>query len=394
MRRLISEPWSLRARVSLLFTAAIIIGIALGPIVVPIIVTLVRSIARIVAPSTFCSQLGAQVVGDTFDDFGSSLYTYQADCVPPYGRGGSWLWLIGVLVALVIVFVVGRFVARLVLRPVRGMTATVLDMGPQNLGQRLRTGEKKDEFGVLAKEVNNMLGRVAVGLEGQRRFAANASHELRTPLAVQRTLVEVAMITGGPNPDLGRLGAELLLVNERNEQLIEGLLVLAESDRGLSGTVPVALHELADAVIDSYVDLAAKHQVELRRSLRPRTVAGDPVLLERLIGNLVHNAIKYNREGGWVEITVADDPALRVHNTGEHVSTTMLAALFEPFRRGRGERLNSRDGAGLGLSIVRSITMAHHGTVRAVAGADGGLMISVDLPSSSDDVDAAVTPDQ
>lgn len=149
--------------------------------------------------------------------------------------------------------------------------------------------------------------------------------------------------------------------------------MLAESDRGLSGTVPVQLDELADAVLDAYTDLAAERTVELRRTLRPRTVSGDPVLLERLIGNLVHNAIKYNREQGWVEVTVDADPAapaLVVHNTGQPVPSTMLGALFEPFRRMTGDRMNPRDGAGLGLSIVRSITAAH----------DGGLRISVDLP--------------
>ncbi|HEY4022713.1 MAG TPA: HAMP domain-containing sensor histidine kinase [Pseudonocardiaceae bacterium] len=368
----------MRARASLLFAIAVIAGIALGPTVVPIVIAIVRSISRILVPSSFCTNL-ADEIATGFPD-SNMTGEYHNNCAPPDGPVSTWVLLGGALLALAAVVVIGRIVARLVLRPLRGVTGTVRDLGPQNLGQRIRTADKNDEFGLLVKEVNDMLGRVAVGLEGQRRFAANASHELRTPLAVQRTLVEVAMVTGGPNPDLGRLGAELLVVNERNEQLIEGLLVLAESDRGLSGTVPVALHELADAVMDAYTDLAARYRVELRRSLRPRTVAGDPILLERLIGNLVHNAIKYNREGGWVEVRVAEDPALLVHNTGEHVSTTVLASLFEPFRRGRGERLNSRDGAGLGLSIVRSITMAHEGTVRASAGEDGGLIISVDLP--------------
>ena len=359
------------------------LGVAIGPTVVPLVVTLVRSIARIVAPSNYCTDFARQVAGRAVGSLqleGGDYGSYSDQCLPPDGTTGSWVWLVGTLAALVVLVFVARFPARLVLRPLRAATTAVRDMGPQNLGQRIRTTDANDEFGVLAKEVNDMLGRVAVGFEGQRRFAANASHELRTPLAVQRTLVEVAMVTGEPNADLRRLGAELLLVNERNEQLIEGLLVLAESDRGLSGTVPVALHELADAVLDAYSDIAAQRHVELRRSLKPRTVAGDPVLLERLIGNLVHNAIKYNREGGWVEVTVADDPVLVVHNTGQHVPSTMLTSLFEPFRRVRGERLNTQDGAGLGLSIVRSITMAHQGTVRASAGEDGGLRISVDLP--------------
>jgi signal transduction histidine kinase len=294
------------------------------------------------------------------------------------------LLVIGIIVALLVLAWLLRLPARLALRPLREMTGAIRDLGPQNLGRRITATGKRDEYGVLAREVNDMLGRVAIGFEGQRRFAANASHELRTPLAVQRTLVEVAMVTSAPDRDLRRLGAELLLVNERNEQLIEGLLVLAESDRGLSGTVPVALHELADAALDAYVDQARERGVTLHRDLRQRVVPGDPVLLERLITNLVHNAIKYNVDGGRVEVEVGDSPALVVSNTGQQVPSVALGALFEPFRRLRADRLNPQDGAGLGLSIVRSIAMAHHGMVRATARDEGGLVISVELPSATE----------
>ena len=225
-----------------------------------------------------------------------------------------------------------------------------------------------------------MLNRVAVGFEGQRRFAANASHELRTPLAVQRTLVEVAMTTsGGVDPDLNRLGAQLLLVNERNERLIEGLLVLAESDRGLVGTAPVHLDELVAAALTNYTELASEHGVDLRRGLAPRQVDGDPILLERLISNLLHNAIKYNEPGGWVEIVVAETPAMVVHNSGQQLPTEAIPALFEPFRRRVADRTNHRDGAGLGLAIARSIVTAHNGTITATPGTQGGLRISVTL---------------
>lgn len=347
-------------------------GCALGAVLDPVAVTEVRSVARIVAPSSYCTNLA----GDSF--FADA---YLHDCAPPYGVAGTWLVLVAVIAGLLVALWLLRFPARFALRPLRSMTGAVRDMGPQNLGQRIAATGKRDEYGLLTREVNDMLGRVAIGFEGQRRFAANASHELRTPLAVQRTLVEVAMVTGRPDADLRRLGAELLLVNERNEQLIEGLLVLAESDRGLNGTVPVALHELADAALDAYVDLAAERGITVTRDLTPRTVAGDPVLLERMITNLVHNAIKYNVDGGTIDVTVGDSPALIVSNTGQQVPSTALAALFEPFRRLRSDRLNPQDGAGLGLSIVRSIAMAHNGTVRATAREDGGLRISVELPA-------------
>lgn len=302
-------------------------------------------------------------------------------CPPAYGPGARWWAILAVLAGLAVLVSLFWVIGWLVLRPLSRMTATVNEMGPQNLGQRIRWPGSPDALGKLANSVDDMLDRVAIGFEGQRRFAANASHELRTPLAVQRTLVEVAMTTsGGTDPDLNRLGAQLLLVNERNERLIEGLLVLAESDRGLVGTGPVRLDELVSAGLKNYTELADEFGVTFRRGLAPRTVPGDPILLERLISNLLHNAIKYNEPGGWVEVVVADTPALLVHNSGHHLPAEAIPALFEPFRRRVADRTNHRDGAGLGLAIARSIVTAHTGTITAHPGTQGGLRVTVTLP--------------
>jgi signal transduction histidine kinase len=319
------------------------------------------------------------------DNTGGSLCLTSSGelCPPVFGPVGRWLIVVLLVVGLVAVILLFRVVGQFVLRPLATMTGTVDDMGPQNLGQRLRWSGPRDELGTLADSVDGMLDRVAIGFEGQRRFAANASHELRTPLAVQRTLVEVAMTTsGGTDPDLNRLGAQLLLVNERNERLIEGLLVLAESDRGLVGTTDVQLDDLVSATLTNYTDLATDHGVTLRRGLTPRTVPGDPILLERLISNLLHNAIKYNEPGGWVEVVVADSPALQVHNSGQNLPAEAIPALFEPFRRRVADRTNHRDGAGLGLAIARSIVTAHSGTITAHPGSQGGLRITVTLPTA------------
>jgi signal transduction histidine kinase len=303
-------------------------------------------------------------------------------CPPPFNPLARWVILVALLLGLAVLIWLLWMIPRTVLRPLRAITGTVHEMGPQNLGQRIRWFGSGDELRTLADSVDAMLDRVAVGFEGQRRFAANASHELRTPLAVQRTLVEVAMTTsGGTDPDLNRLGAQLLLVNERNERLIEGLLVLAESDRGLVGTSQVQLDELVDAALTNYADLAAEHGVALRRGLAPRIVPGDAILLERLISNLLHNAIKYNEPGGWVEVVVADRPALLVHNSGQQLPAEAVPALFEPFRRRVADRTNHRDGAGLGLAIARSIVTAHSGTITAQPGTQGGLQVTVTLPA-------------
>src|SRR5580692_748424 len=265
------------------------------------------------------------------------------------------------------------------LGPLKATAETVRRLGPQNLGQRIGLTSADDQFKELADAIDDALDRLAAGYESQRRFAANASHELRTPLAVQRLLTEVALEDPAAGEDLRRLGAQLLRTNERNEQLIEGLLALAESDRGIQGKLPVRLDELAGRVLDAHAGLAQTAQVTLRRELAPTLVAGDEVLLERLIANLVSNAIKYNQPGGWIELEVAAEPALTVRNSGDRVPTEAIPVLFEPFRRLGSDRVRGRGGVGLGLAIVRSIVIAHEGTIQARPLPDGGLELEIPL---------------
>ena len=273
-----------------------------------------------------------------------------------------------------------------VLGPLKATAETVRRLGPQNLGQRIGLAGGDDQFKQLADAIDDALDRLAAGYESQRRFAANASHELRTPLAVQRLLTEVAMDDPGAGQDLHRLGAQLLRTNEHNEQLIEGMLTLAESDRGLQGKIPIRLDTLAGRVIDQHEEQAARHQLTLRRALAAATITGDPVLLERLIVNLIENAIKYNEPGGWVEIGVSRGPdglrgTLAVRNTGAPVAAEAVPVLFEPFRRLGDDRVRGRGGVGLGLAIVRSIVTAHQADLQARPRQDGGLEIVIDLPS-------------
>ncbi|HEV8555933.1 MAG TPA: ATP-binding protein [Actinophytocola sp.] len=288
---------------------------------------------------------------------------------------GIALVVTGVLAALL-----GWWTAGRALRPLNTITSTAQRLGAESLDRRINLDGPQDELKELADTFDGMLDRLAAAFDGQRRFVANASHELRTPLAVQRTLIEVAMADPTATPELLRLGQHLLHTNERSERLIEGLLVLARSDQGLVSRVPVRLDEIVDAVLRSSAAMATEQGVTLASDLEPRVVMGDSVLLERLVTNLVHNAINYNEDGGSVLIRVGDRPALLVSNTGPEVPASAVPALFEPFRRLNRERTASRDGAGLGLSIVRSVTHAHHGIVYANPNHGGGLWIAVDLP--------------
>jgi signal transduction histidine kinase len=267
-----------------------------------------------------------------------------------------------------------------VMRPLRPLTQMIDRMGPQNLAERAPVAPGRGETTDLTVAVNGMMDRLAAGYEGQRSFAANASHELRTPLAVQRTLIEVSMANSRSPEQIALLTDQLLETNARNERLIEGLLVLSESDRGLASRTSQPLDEITAGVVDVHRDLAKQAGVTLHASLAPRVVAGERVLIERLVTNLVRNAIVYNVQPGEVTITVGAAPALVVENTGTPVPAESVDGLFEPFRRGTADRTHHGGGAGLGLTIVRSIAQAHDGSVVARARPDGGLRVEVALP--------------
>lgn len=287
---------------------------------------------------------------------------------------------IALAVAAALAVLLGWLVARGVLKPVHEMTMTARKLGADSLdGRRLAIDGPRDELTELADTFDGMLDRLAGAFDSQRRFVANASHELRTPLAAQRMMVEVAMSKPRASADVRTLGEKLLVMNERSETLIEGLLVLASSDRGLQDRCPVRLDEVVRRVLATHQDQATHAGITVHADLSPRTVSGDAVLLERVITNLLQNAVRYNRPGGEVWVEVGDDPALRVRNTGPVVPEDAVPTLFEPFRRLGSARTGSDRGVGLGLSIVESVVKAHAGTVSARPGERGGLDVTVRL---------------
>ncbi len=286
------------------------------------------------------------------------------------------------LVATIAVLVTGCYWAtRWALGPVRQIVVPIAQVGPQNLGYRINGGRGRDVLAVLARSIDDMMDRITTGYEAQRHFAANASHELRTPLAVQRTLIEVSLARATTPEKLELLTAQLLATNERNERLIEGLLVLSESDRGLLSRAPLRLDEIVAGVLADHQVWLREHGLTVSTRLDRRIVLGERVLLERLVTNLVQNAIKYNRPGGAIEVEVGDEPALAVSNTGDDVPPDAVAGLFEPFRRLAGTRIDHSGGAGLGLAIARSITQAHTGTIFAKSTGRDGLRVEISLPT-------------
>jgi len=293
-------------------------------------------------------------------------------------RGSTGVAWVELVIAGLVVLGLAWLAARWAVAPLRAMTNTVAHLGPTSLGVRLRPTGPRDETRRLAEAIDAMLDRVAEGYEAQRRFAANASHELRTPLATQRTLIEVSLADALTQEQLQLLSRQLLATNERNEKLIEGLLVLAETERGLVSAAPLRLDEIADDTLTTLAKAAEERGVHVAAELAPAWVVGERPLLERLVSNLVQNAIKYNVDGGQVHVAVAQPGRLTVSNTGPVVASDQVGGLFEPFRRQSGDRLD-HGSVGLGLTIARSIVAAHRGRIGAVANPGGGLTVDVTL---------------
>ncbi|WP_405547077.1 HAMP domain-containing histidine kinase [Streptomyces phaeochromogenes] len=289
------------------------------------------------------------------------------------------LWsAVGLLVMAVLAGLLGRWLAGRALGPVAAMTDATRRISEQNLHQRLALTGPDDELQRLADTFDTMLDRLEKSFESQRRFVANASHELRTPLAVQRTSLEVGL--ADPLPEgLTDVREDLLTANREAERLINALLLLARSDRGLDETEPVDLSAAARLVAAELAPQAKSEQVDVEVSAdRQLTVPGDPVLLRHLLTNLVRNAIQYNHPGGRLRVQI-DGRTLTVTNTGPPVPADRVPDLFEPFRRLAQDRVGTT-GHGLGLAIVRSIAEAHGTEATAEPGQAGGLAVTVRFP--------------
>ncbi|MFD8657974.1 sensor histidine kinase [Streptomyces globisporus] len=280
---------------------------------------------------------------------------------------------------------VGWWIAGRVLRPVHAMTAKARRLSEKTLHERIASSGPDDELKELGETLDALLGRLEKAFDSQRRFIANASHELRTPLATQRAAIQIGLDDPSPE-DLVRTRQTLLDTNRRSERLIEGLLVLARSERGLA-TDEREVVRLDHVVREETARYPAARSEgaggggpEVNVSVAACSVRGNRLLLAQLVANLLANAVTYNVPGGSVQVALSKEGALLVRNTGPVVSEADVPGFFEPFRRGEG-RDRMGPGSGLGLSIVRSIAVAHGGTVTAVPGPeDGGLAVTVRLP--------------
>lgn len=267
----------------------------------------------------------------------------------------------------------GWFVAGRILRPVRRITEAARTAGEGDLTARLALGGPRDEIRELADTFDGMLDKLEAAFDAQRRFIANASHELRTPLTVIRTRVDVALAKPDVSAaDLRRMGQDVRAETEHADDLVEALLTLTRTGAASHRQEPVRLGELTRRVAER----TSAPGLDLSIAGAPGDVIGDPGLLERLIANLIDNAVRYNLPGGAVTVELedhAEDVVFRIRNTGPVIPPEEVERLLEPFTR-----LNDRtgDGFGLGLSIVAAIARAHDATLRVLAPPDGGLDVT------------------
>ena len=288
--------------------------------------------------------------------------------------------LITLAVVLALAAILGWIVAGRVLRPLHRITAAARAASERNLSARVALRGPRDELHELAETFDEMLDRLQSAFDSQRRFIANASHELRTPLAVMRATVDVVLDNPDSNPeDLRDMATDIRAAVDHADHLIGALLIVARNERGLTVHDEVDLATVAEDVLDS----AALSDRRVHATLEPAVISGDPVLVERLVANLVDNAYRYNTAAGdiWIATrTVARNSQLIVANTGTLISPADADRIFEPFQR-LNERA-SHDGFGLGLTIVASIAAVHGGTASAHPRDDGGLSVTVTFPSA------------
>jgi len=286
--------------------------------------------------------------------------------------------VVGMVVALLLSLLLGRLLAGRVLRPLRVITAATRRISADNLHRRLAVHGPKDEVKDLADTIDGLLGRLEESFAAQRRFVADASHELRTPLATMRASLDVAVAKPHVTPETTVLADRIRAELDRVDRLLEGFLVLARAQHGaLDDRSAVSLAALAAEALQT-----SKTNLEVYADLDVDVVTrGNPVLLARLVGNVIDNAVRHNVPGGWVRVSVSSSSSLArlvVQSSGPVLDPAQVARLGRPFQRIAAERTG--DGTGLGLSIVAAVAAAHGGSVALSALPAGGLTVAVSLP--------------
>ncbi|MBJ7471199.1 MAG: HAMP domain-containing histidine kinase [Solirubrobacteraceae bacterium] len=295
----------------------------------------------------------------------------------------AWKYVLALIGTVLIASGLGWVAAKRLLAPLSDITAAARRASEDRLNERLALDGPEDELRELADTFDAMLDRFQESIEAQRRFIANASHELRSPLTAIRTEADVTLADPDATiADLRRMGERVLEGADELDELLAALMLLARSQRGLLTKAQLDLADVAGLAVGDLRRAAEVAGVAIEVDATATPVAGDPALLRRLVANLVDNAVRYNRAGGTIWVSVnpgprGDEAVVRVSNTGLRVPTDDVERLLQPF-----ERLGRHgSGSGLGLSIVQAVAEAHAGSVELATREGGGLDVTVTLPA-------------
>jgi signal transduction histidine kinase len=289
--------------------------------------------------------------------------------------------LIALAIMVVASMALGWLLAGRVLRPLQTITTAARELSASNLHERLALGGPNDELRELGDTFDGLIERLESSFESQRQFVANASHELRTPLTLERAILEVTLADPAASSAALRAACErVLAIGEQQERMIDALLTLARGERGLERREPLLLDTVTDEVLRERSEEIVGRGLRLDATLERAPATGDPRLIERLVANLLDNAIRHNTAGGWVAVTTAaaaGEAVLTVANSGPAIAPEEIERLLRPFHRLGADRVGHGDGHGLGLSIVAAIATAHGATLSVHPQADGGLRAEV-----------------
>ncbi len=290
-----------------------------------------------------------------------------------------------VLIMLAVGACASYLIAVFALKPVSALAAAVEAIDEHNLSARVRVSEVGDEVSRLGRSFNDMMARVEQSFERQRLFAVNAAHELKTPLAAIIANLEVLRV--GDRPTIAEYEAALddvMADAHRLARLIQDLLDLQKSLEK-DQYEHIGASDLVGEVIASLVDIAAAKNVCVEEHLSDAIVDGDRELLRRVFFNLVENAVKYNKDGGRVDIEgIGDDTqtVVRIRDTGMGIPEADLEKVFQPLYRVEPSRSREMGGSGLGLAIAKSIVERHGGRISMESRLGRGSEVTVTLPRS------------
>ena len=294
--------------------------------------------------------------------------------------------LLGLLATTLLAGGVGWILSGRVLRPVRAITGAARRASQTNLGERLTLDGPNDELKELADTFDSMLGRLDQSFRGERLFIANASHELRTPLTAMRTALDVTLSRSDLTSDqIDDLGRRLRRHIAKADLIIEALLTLTISHQPVSHATSVNLVTAIENAVEDLDDAIQRRELRVDLDLQPAQIEGDQVLLERLVANLIENAVRHNNDGGWMSVATgatSHSVFLDVSNSGALLTPESLDHLVEPFNRVEA-RLDPNGGVGLGLTLVSSIATSHGGTLRLERLVAGGLHVRLEFTNES-----------